>query len=730
MGRLFPVALICALYFLPAVSHEALGKRPEEVEVVLEPELQAKNFIEFYERLERTGQAALVTADSALWAVRTLHEQALPALEVHALAPRLEEILDVLNAALEPVETAPPVVLVGQIKEPLPPKLVGPARRARRTVQVARFLLSGRGDPPPEIRDEIERIGRHEGIEISDVLRQKIDYSRLVPKGHYTRTDGLRRYFLVATWLEGIVFRMDERDVENGEYPLGRPGVKTGWFGEVETFEAEELDRGAIKKKEMAKLEKIYPLQGLEEMRAAALLSILMENAMTPNGKTALETWREMDDALTGWRGPSREFGPSALLESLRPRVEKPKAPWNAYDALWFLNDDYDVMSWLAWLESRVRPKDDPVNLGRRGFALVGLRPGVDYRILRSHAASDSWEAVHSGEGTPFTLVKDPKGGGVRGLFRGCDLLTAMGNHLARRQLIQGGDTHYMAYRTQAERAKVVWEISLQKKSHASVYQKLLKTVEIAAEPEVARPPADYVAQEEHRLVRLNAALVHWASLQRDMVPNARHNYSGPDPQRPAPLEERPFAGPRGYVDPFPDLYELLAETAGEIGRVLEDAERLPAPYVANCEAVEELMERLEDIARKEIKKPKKIDDEDYLLIRQWGGRLKRALFLPRKRTIPTGFDFEEPLPLVVDVHTYGSHCLQPAVGRLDEVRTVVPVAGRDTPVTGAILPYYEFKSPRSDRMTDQSWREALQKGFPLEPLILRHCPSVQKASP
>ena len=63
-----------------------------------------------------------------------------------------------------------------------------------------------------------------------------------------------------------------------------------------------------------------------------------------------------------------------------------------------------------------------------------------------------------------------------------------------------------------------------------------------------------------------------------------------------------------------------------------------------------------------------------------------------------------------------GPIVLEEAVGRVDEIHVVVPVADDDGSVylqvaKGAVFAYYEFPWPADDRLTDEAWREMLDAG-------------------
>lgn len=50
------------------------------------------------------------------------------------------------------------------------------------------------------IRIELDLIERHEGMKVGAIFPYEVDYSQFVPRGHYTRSDTLKRYFKVMMW--------------------------------------------------------------------------------------------------------------------------------------------------------------------------------------------------------------------------------------------------------------------------------------------------------------------------------------------------------------------------------------------------------------------------------------------------------------------------------------------------------------------------------------------------
>lgn len=64
----------------------------------------------------------------------------------------------------------------------------------------------------PAVRAELALIAAHCGRARSPLFGQSVDYSQFVPRGHYTGSDSLRRYFQAMTWYGRISFPLDGPD--------------------------------------------------------------------------------------------------------------------------------------------------------------------------------------------------------------------------------------------------------------------------------------------------------------------------------------------------------------------------------------------------------------------------------------------------------------------------------------------------------------------------------------
>jgi hypothetical protein len=199
----------------------------------------------------------------------------------------------------------------------------------------------------------------------------------------------------------------------------------------------------------------------------------------------------------------------------------------------------------------------------------------------------------------------------------------------------------------------------------------------------------------------LHAALASWAELRHDTILYAKQSYSA------APFSER--AAPGCYVEPVPEFFgRLLALTQmtrkglGDMAVLSERAERRLAAF-------EELLQRLVDIAVKELTNVP-LSGQDHSFLDKLGEELEYS--------VVTGPDFGGlKTTLVADVHTCISeqHVVEEGVGKVDLIVVACPRPdGSPFLAVGPVLSYYEFKHPMDDRLTDEQWRQML--GSPDEP--------------
>jgi hypothetical protein len=67
-----------------------------------------------------------------------------------------------------------------------------------------------------------------------------------------------------------------------------------------------------------------------------------------------------------------------------------------------------------------------------------------------------------------------------------------------------------------------------------------------------------------------------------------------------------------------------------------------------------------------------------------------------------------EPMPVVAAVAGAGSNVLEVGIGYVDRIIVIMPLEGQLQAAQGGVFSYYEFTQSRSDRLTDEAWRDRL----------------------
>ncbi len=208
----------------------------------------------------------------------------------------------------------------------------------------------------------------------------------------------------------------------------------------------------------------------------------------------------------------------------------------------------------------------------------------------------------------------------------------------------------------------------------------------------------------------LNTYLGSWTELKHDTILYAKQSYAelggGGDEEK---LDDR------GYVEPNAYLYARLASLVKMTREGLEIRGLLTADSKENLGNLEELALKLKTISEKELNN-ESLSDEDYELIRSYGGQLEHIWGEAYKDDCKDANMFdcldENPAPIVADVATDpNGTVLEEGTGYINAIYVVVPIDGKLRVAKGGVYSYYEFAWPLSDRLTDKKWREMLESG-------------------
>ncbi|MEZ5102328.1 MAG: DUF3160 domain-containing protein [Thermoleophilia bacterium] len=141
------------------------------------------------------GWPVFVTTDAAYHTWHRVFDKVLRDLEQEALLPKLEDLTRGLVAATS-----------AQRAELASTPLGDAAAQAEGIAQVAAAALGQEVELSPLAAQELTLVQAHGGTETSPLLGTPIDYSLMTPRGHYTRTADLTRYFTAMSVLGQLAF--------------------------------------------------------------------------------------------------------------------------------------------------------------------------------------------------------------------------------------------------------------------------------------------------------------------------------------------------------------------------------------------------------------------------------------------------------------------------------------------------------------------------------------------
>jgi len=215
-----PISFCAAAGGLPPISNPELMERfsPSQKKAILEDGFfltpsGVSQIYEIYERAKRRREPIFVTADCILHTFHILVDYALRTTE-----------LDYFYNSLQTLSKD----LIGYefslLKKTLPKKTRDALLKNIAFFSVGTSLLSPDFQPPDEVKSlvdkEIKLIKKHKGFKSSPLFGYREDYSQYIPRGHYTRNEKFKRYFMAMMWYGRMGFYLKpgrrEEDIELG----------------------------------------------------------------------------------------------------------------------------------------------------------------------------------------------------------------------------------------------------------------------------------------------------------------------------------------------------------------------------------------------------------------------------------------------------------------------------------------------------------------------------------
>ena len=616
------------------------------------------DIVDAYHHLNKAQIPLFVTTDTVLHLYHIQFDETLKDVEERAFVTDIEAMTATMLATMEQMHGE----LSGNLQEA--------ARRNIAFLSVAQKLLVPDTAPSElvatAVDSELAKIAAHQGFAASDIFIYDEDYSQYVPRGHYTRSAALERYFKAMMWYGRMAFLLKGAD-------------NWGPMGEA--------------------------LISVEDARIQTLQAVLLVHALYSDvdSRTALEIWDRIYTVTAFYVGIADDLTPYDYMAALEAVL--------GIDWMARLADLTDEVTYLE-LKTELALLPSPRIYGGTGNIIIvdpvtdeTLNEALDktqgMRLMGQRFIPDSYmfqnlvyPAVEGFTGDPqnppFTRSSD----GVRGYPRGLDVMALLGSQEALHILIDEGDTNYTNYWQRFGALKDEFDALDAGAWNANLYWSWLYSLK-ALLTELPEGYPHFMRTEAWQRRNLSAALASWTELRHDTILYAKQSYT-------LGRSGRPTTPPPGYIEPVPGFYGRLLALARMTRLGLGDMQVLSEQATERLIALESLLERMLDIASKELLN-QPLSEDDASTIRSLATSLE---------SLVTGVeDTGLKTTLVADVHTEGFEgmVLEEGVGTVDIIVVACPAAdGSVFLAAGPVLSYYEFKHPMDDRLTDEAWRNLL----------------------
>jgi len=535
---------------------------------------------------------------------------------------------------------------------------------------VAQQLIDPEAGVPEFVADvvagELAKIDAHEGFAPSDIFIYHEDYSQYVPRGHYTRSEELQKYFRALMWYGRMAFLL--KGAEN----WGPTGDAL-----ISVYDA-----------------KIQTMQ-------AVLLATSIEQVQVGE-RTGREVWERLYAVTSFYVGLADDLTPYEYLDAVNKLFGSNFEPAELADE----DNFFALKVELALLRSPeifggtgnvyVTPPVTPESLDEvldktRGMRFMGQRFIPDSYMFQHLVFPEVLDYTGDADPVPFTFGWTGASW-ARCYPRGLDVMAVLGSGRAETILAAEGDTDYVDYALRFGELKDKFDAFDISDWNRNLYWGWLYSLRALID-ELPEGYPNFMRTEAWEKKELNAALASWTELRHDTILYAKQSYTPGFTSVP---------GVTGYVEPVPEFYGRLLALTGMTRQGLSDLDALSVEAMQRLVNLEDILSRLIEIVHKELLN-QELSDDDYAYIMGFGEILEAAVLGVDEEGVKT--------TLVADVHTHGveQQVVEEGVGYVDLIIVACSVPdGGIFLAAGPVMSYYEFKHPMNDRLTDEAWRQLL----------------------
>ncbi len=623
------------------------------------PDCNRDDVIKPYECLYRMNVPLFITSDSLLHLYHIQFDETLKEIEEREFYGDIRELTAVLlDNALAAYDQ-----YTGDLKEA--------AKRNIAYLAVANKLIDPNAPVPSLVADlvagELAKIDAHAGFAASDIFIYLEDYSQYVPRGHYTRSELLKKYFRTFMWYGRMAFLLKGHEI------WGPTGLAL-----ISPYDA-----------------KIQTIQ-------AVLLAKSIDSANI-NSRSGRQIWNRIYAITSFYVGLADDLTPYEYLGAVDKVFGSNFDPANLEndDNFFALKAELSLLrspkinggTGNAWVTLPITPDSLNEVLDKtKGMRFMGQRFIPDSYMFQNLVTPQVTSYTGSSSPIPFSYGTTPIGP-HRCYPRGLDVMAILGSDQAKSILFEEGDTDFVDYTRQFDKLKTEFDAFGIADWNQNLYWAWLYSLRSLLEgfpqgyPNFMRTPA-WEKKE------LNAALASWTELRHDTILYAKQSYTPPPTGYPPP--------PSGYVEPVPEFYGRLLALTQMTREGLSDFNALSTEAATRLTNLENILSRLIELSNKELT-GQPLSESDYQYIKSFGKTLEAAIIGVDETGAKTS--------LVADVHTYSfeGKVVEEGVGYVDLIIVACPAPGGSIYLSaGPVFSYYEFKHPMSNRLTDEAWRQIL----------------------
>ncbi|RLC21459.1 MAG: hypothetical protein DRI57_02300 [Deltaproteobacteria bacterium] len=594
-----------------------------------------RGMFELYEDNRSKGIPNYITEDFILLTYSMILNKTVTALEESVLYPEFKGLIHNLTGKLKDENSQDEI-----------------AKANSDYLNVLACLLSGKGGDSEAVSAELALIRKAEGIALSRLMKQKIDYTQFRVRGKYTQNEKLGRYFRAMKYAGTVLFPVKESKA-------------TG----ITKDQADFLTRQAL-----SLVCLIYEHESLKD-RYNKLESSLSWLFGPPDDLT-IDNCHEKGCKISESR-LLKFFGSSdeQIAHKDYYKSGKRKDITKIREDLLELAQDEDcqpeIISGLVDRKSL-----------EKGLTIRDVMTGwrfIPQRFTHDSAAFQQlvYDRVtkYKGEKMPFSLTRI-NGQQIKGFPLGLELMALLGSDKAKELLKSSDEGNYKGYDKAFKKAEAIFKEDL----------KAIESKDIEAMSETQNPSCHFYIikkwlngdSEKNR--HLNTCLGFWTYNRYLSILYAKQSYTVVGKSfKLAP--ERDIA----YLEPAAGLYGNLYS---HIGGILSNkhTEGLDQEAKERLKNFHGILEKCHSISSEKLEDHAFLNDLDKTLFQLVGTK---------------------DLPVITDVHTEPASAVVLEEGLGYPQVVTGKVFGKET--RGALFNYYEFKHPMNDRLTDEKWREMLK---------------------